>query len=178
MDRVDSGRCHVVAIPYPGRGHVNPMMNLCKIIASRRPFDFVITFIVTEEWLGFIGSEPKPECIRFATVPNVIPSEVNRAADFQGFMNATQTKMEHPVEQLLHRTEVPISVLIYDSFSWVVNVGKRMNIPFASLFPMSATVFSMTYHHDLLVKNGHIGDNFSGVFEDIYLLFLSLFMFI
>ncbi|GKD30666.1 hypothetical protein Tco_1241444, partial [Tanacetum coccineum] len=162
MDQADSGRCHLVVIPYPGRGHINPMMNLCKNIAIFRPFDFVITFIVTEEWLGFIESKPKPECIRFATIPNVIPSELNRAADFQGFMNATKTKMEHPVEQLLHRMEVPISVLIYDSYlGWVLNVGKRMNIPVASLFPMSATVFSMTYHYDLLVKNGHVGDNIS-----------------
>ncbi|KAI3526317.1 hypothetical protein L1887_05565 [Cichorium endivia] len=84
-----SVNCHVVAIPYPGRGHINPMMNLCKLITLHRPSEFLITFVVTEEWLGFIGSEPKPTNVRFATIPNVIPSEVNRAADFPGFLNAT-----------------------------------------------------------------------------------------
>ncbi|KAL4587797.1 hypothetical protein LXL04_000671 [Taraxacum kok-saghyz] len=160
--------CHVVAIPYPGRGHVNPMMNLCKLIALRRPSDFLITFILTEEWLSFIGSEPKPTNIRFATIPNVIPSEVNRAADWHGFINATQTNLEDPIEQLLRRMEVPASVLIYDTYlTWGVNLGNRMNIPVASLFTMSATVFSMTYHHDLLVKNGHVGDNFSEKAEEV-----------
>ncbi|GJU91787.1 UDP-glycosyltransferase 87A2-like protein [Tanacetum coccineum] len=158
----DSGRCHVVAIPYPGRGHINPLMNLCKIIAQRRLSDFVITFIVTEEWLGLIGSEHKPDNIRFATIPNVLPSEVGRAKDFPAFINAVQTKMEHPVEQLLHRMEVPANVLIYDTYLiWVSNLGERMSIPIASFFTMSANVFSMTYHYDLLVKNGHVGDDFS-----------------
>nr|XP_043610293.1 UDP-glycosyltransferase 87A1-like [Erigeron canadensis] len=160
--------CHVVAIPYPGRGHINPMMNFCKLIALRHPSDFVISFIVTEEWLGFIGSEPKPDNIRFATIPNVIPSEVNRGVDFPGFLNATQTNMEHPVQQLLDRMEVPISVIIYDTYLvWVLNMGKRMNIPVANLFPMSAMTFSMCYHYHLLVQNGHAGDNFSENVEEI-----------
>ncbi|KAL7598187.1 UDP-glycosyltransferase 87A2 [Lactuca sativa] len=159
--------CHVVAIPYPGRGHINPMMNLCKLIALRRPSDFLVTFVVTEEWLGFIGSEPKPTNICFATIPNVIPSEVNRAADFPGFINATQTKMEDPIEQLLRQMEVPASVLLYDTYLiWVINLGNRMNIPVASLFTMSATVFSLTYYYDLLLKNGHVGDNFSEKTEE------------
>ena len=159
-----SGPCHVVAIPYPGRGHINPLMNLCKIIAQRRPSEFLITFIVTEEWLGFIGSDQsKPDNIQFATIPNVLPSEVDRAKDFPRFMNAVQTKMEHPVEQLLHRMQVPADVLIYDTYlNWVLNLGKRMGIAIASFFTMSASVFSMTYHYDLLVKNGHVGDDFSG----------------
>ncbi|KAJ0945866.1 putative crocetin glucosyltransferase [Helianthus annuus] len=165
---VESFSHYVVAIPYPGRGHINPMMNLCKLIALRRPSDFLITFIVTEEWLGFIECEPKPPNIQFATIPNVIPSEVNRAADFPGFVKATQTKMEHPVEQLLHRMGVPISVLLYDTyFTWVLGIGNRMNIPVASLFTMSATVFSMMYHYHLRVENGHVGENFSGNTEEI-----------
>ncbi|KAF5780011.1 putative sinapate 1-glucosyltransferase [Helianthus annuus] len=158
---------HVVAIPYPGRGHINSMMNLCKLIALRRPSDVLITVVVTEEWLGFIESEPKPPNIRFATIPNVIPSEKNRAADLPGFIKAAQTKMEDPAEQLLRGMKVPISVLLYDCFLyWVLNVGERLNIRVASLSTISATVFSMFYHYHLLVENGHVGDKFSGEIVD------------
>jgi UDP:flavonoid glycosyltransferase YjiC (YdhE family) len=38
--------CHVVAMPFPGRGHINPMMNFCKLLASRK-HDILITFVVT-----------------------------------------------------------------------------------------------------------------------------------
>ncbi|KAJ0792266.1 putative 7-deoxyloganetin glucosyltransferase [Helianthus annuus] len=164
----NSSTCHVVAIPYPGRGHINPMMNLCNLIALRHPSNFLITVVVTQEWLGFIQPEPKPSNIRFATIPNVIPSEVNRADDFPGFLNATLTKMEEPVEQLLRGMVMPISVVIYDTYlSWVLNMGSRMNVPVASLFTMSATVFAMFYYYHLLVENCNAGDNFSGNMEEL-----------
>ncbi|EPS57953.1 hypothetical protein M569_16865, partial [Genlisea aurea] len=50
---------HAVVVPYPGRGHMNPMMNLCKLLTSSFP-ELRITFVVTEEWLGLIDSDDKP----------------------------------------------------------------------------------------------------------------------
>ncbi|TXG74457.1 hypothetical protein EZV62_003036 [Acer yangbiense] len=147
--------CHVVALPYPGRGHINPMMNLCKLIASRLP-EILITFVVTEEWLGFIGSEPKPDNIRFGTIPNVIPSELGRAKDFSGFVEAVSTKTEAPFEELLERFEYQVTAIVADTYLvWVPGFGNRRNIPVASLWPMSASVFSIFHHFHLLEKNGH-----------------------
>uniref|UniRef100_A0A5B6YJM6 Putative UDP-glycosyltransferase 87A1-like n=1 Tax=Davidia involucrata TaxID=16924 RepID=A0A5B6YJM6_DAVIN len=144
-----TNRCHVMALPYPGRGHINSMMNLCKFIASRS-HDILITFVVTEEWLGFIGSNSKPANIRFATIPNVVPSELVRGADVQGFIKATQTKMEEPFELLLDRLEPPVNLIIADIILiWPVKVGNQRNIPVALLWPMSASVFSINYHFDL-----------------------------
>lgn len=146
----------VVAIPFPGRGHINPMVNFCMLLASKQP-DFLITFIVTEEWLGFLSSETKlPPNISFGTIPNVIPSELVRAADHPGFVEATLTNMEEPVEQVIDGLDSRPVVIIYDVFlGWVPGVGNRRNIPVASLWPMSATVFSIFKHTHLLVQNGH-----------------------
>ncbi|XP_059660287.1 UDP-glycosyltransferase 87A1-like [Cornus florida] len=150
------GRGHVVALPYQGRGHINPMMNLCKLLASRSGDDLLISFVVTEEWLGFISSEPKPTNIRFRTIPNVLPSELVRAADMPSFIEATLTKMEEPFEQLLDRLEPPPTFIVADTFvSWAVNVGIRRNVPVAALWPMPVAVFSIFYHFDLLVQNQH-----------------------
>ncbi|KAJ6692271.1 GLYCOSYLTRANSFERASE [Salix purpurea] len=65
---------HVVAIPYPGRGHVNPLMNFCNILASKQP-DTLVTFVVTEEWLGLISSSSNnsPSNLQFLN-PKAIPS--------------------------------------------------------------------------------------------------------
>ncbi|XP_031271780.1 UDP-glycosyltransferase 87A1-like [Pistacia vera] len=157
MDHQSMKICHLVALPYPGRGHINPMMNLCKLLVSRRP-DILITFIVTEEWLGFIGYATKPENIRFATVPNVIPSELVRANNFFAFLEAVFTKMEAPFEKVLDEVESasPVSAIIADTFMpWVVSVGKRRNIPVATLWTMSASVFSVFHYRELLDKKGH-----------------------
>lgn len=86
----------------------------------------------------------------------MIPSEIGRAADFAGFYEATNTKLQDPFERLLDRLEPPATAIVYDTFlSWVVGVGKKRNIPVASLFTQSASVFTLLYHFDLLVQHGH-----------------------
>ncbi|KAE9463611.1 hypothetical protein C3L33_04466, partial [Rhododendron williamsianum] len=156
--------CHVVAMPYPGRGHINPMMNFCKLLASKKD-EILITFVVTEEWLGFLSSEPKPPAnIRFATIPNVVPSEKGRAADFPGFFRAVLTKMEEPFERLLERLDQPQkpSVIMHDTYlMWVVDVGNRRNIPVASFWTQQMSVFTVFYHFDLLEQNGQFPINVS-----------------
>ncbi|KAG5567050.1 hypothetical protein RHGRI_002576 [Rhododendron griersonianum] len=156
--------CHVVAMPYPGRGHMNPMMNFCKLLASKKD-EILITFVVTEEWLGFLSSEPKPPAnIRFATIPNVVPSEKGRAADFPGFFRAVLTKMEEPFERLLERLDQPQkpSVIMHDTYlMWVVDVGNRRNIPVASFWTQQMSVFTVFYHFDLLKQNGQFPINVS-----------------
>ncbi|KAK6271717.1 hypothetical protein POUND7_008800 [Theobroma cacao] len=147
--------CHVVAMPFPGRGHINPMMNLCKLLASKRKA-ILITFVVTEEWLGFIGSDPKPDNIRFEAIPNVIPPERLKAANFPDFYEAVMTKMEVPFEQLLDRLELPVTAIIGDiEVRWGTCVGNRRNIPVALVWTMSASVFSMFHHFDLHIKHSH-----------------------
>ena len=148
-------QCHVVAMPSPGRGHINPMMNLCKILASKNS-NILVTFVVTEEWLGFIGSDPKPDNIRFGTIPNVVPSERVRAADISSFAEAVMTKLEAPFVRLLDQLEPSVTVIMADTFLyWAVGVGNRRNIPVASFWPMSPSMFTIIQHVDLLVKNGH-----------------------
>ncbi|KAM0872015.1 hypothetical protein ACQ4PT_039007 [Festuca glaucescens] len=150
-------RCHIVAVPFPGRGHVNAMMNLSRLLAARGA---EVTFVVTEEWLGLILSSsspaaPQPAGIRLRAIPNVIPSEHGRAADHTGFLDAVATEMEAPFERLLDRLEVeeglPVAALVADSYvSWVVGIGNRRGVPVCSLFPMSASFFYAYHHFDCL----------------------------
>ncbi|KAB2050589.1 hypothetical protein ERO13_A13G234600v2 [Gossypium hirsutum] len=147
--------CHIVAMPYPGRGHINPLMNLCNELASKSD-NILITFVVTEEWLSFIGSERKAGKIRFRCIPNVVPSELVRASDMIGFLEAVWTKMEAPFEQLLVELELPPTLIIADThLFWAVSVGNRRNIPVASFWPMSTTMFSVFHHFHLFQEKGH-----------------------
>ncbi|MBA0846047.1 hypothetical protein Goarm_022423 [Gossypium armourianum] len=147
--------CHIVAMPYPGRGHINPLMNLSNELASKSD-NILITFVVTEEWLSFIGSERKAGKIRFRCIPNVVPSELVRASDMIGFLEAVWTKMEAPFEQLLDELELPPTLIIADThLFWAVSVGNRRNIPVASFWPMSTTMFSVFHHFHLFQEKGH-----------------------
>ncbi|KAI6670916.1 hypothetical protein NL676_005801 [Syzygium grande] len=150
-----AGSLHMVAMPCPGRGHINPMMNFCKILSSRVP-DITITFVVTEEWLGFIGSEPKPANICFATIPNVLPSELVQAQHSSGFIYAVFTMMGDPFEELLDRLQPSPTLILADTFlKCAVHAGNRRNIPVASFWPMAAWGFSIFHHFNLLERHGH-----------------------
>ncbi|XP_023512982.1 UDP-glycosyltransferase 87A1-like [Cucurbita pepo subsp. pepo] len=146
---------HLAAVPYPGRGHINALMNLCKLLSLKNP-GVLISFIVTDEWRTFLAAVPKPQNIQFLTFPNVIPSELGRADDFPGFFRSVNTVMEAPVQNLLTHLHPPPVVIVADSFlTWATRLGNRLNIPVASFWPMSATVLSIYYHFDLLKENGH-----------------------
>jgi hypothetical protein len=153
----DEAVSHVVAMPFPGRGHINPMLNFCKILASRKPNKILITFVVTEEWLGYIGADPKPEAIRFTTIPNVIPPEREKAADFPGFYEAVMTKMEEPFELLIDQLEPTVNVIIGDvELRWPVAVANRRNIPVASFWTMSASFYSMLHNLDVFSRTDQL----------------------
>lgn len=158
---------HVLAMPFPGRGHINPTMNLCKLLALTKP-NILITFVVTEEWLGYIGADPTPPNLRFATIPNVIPSERLKAADFRGFSEAVVTKMEAPFEQLLDRLQPPVTAIIGDlELRWPIAVGRRRNIFVASLWTMSATFFSMLYRADISARVRRLPTNWFGHGDEV-----------
>ncbi|KAI4305400.1 hypothetical protein L6164_028768 [Bauhinia variegata] len=145
---------HVVAIPYPHRSHVNCMMNLCKSIASRRPNQVLITVIVTQEWLGYIGSEPMPYNICFASIPNVIPPEHDKAADVSAFFEAAMRNMEAPSEELLAHLEPPVNAIVGDvELGWPAAVANRRNIPVAVLWTMSARCYNITHQLGVLAGN-------------------------
>ncbi|KAH6784927.1 hypothetical protein C2S52_009886 [Perilla frutescens var. hirtella] len=148
--------CHVVAVPYPGRGHINPMLSLCTAVAERSS-DVLITVILTEEWTGLLASVKKPPNMSFAAIPNVVPSERDRGDDLNAFVTAVQTKMLAQFELLLDGGGLPQpDFIIGDALmSWANEVAGIRNIPSAHLWTMSASVYTIFYHFDLLVQNGH-----------------------
>lgn len=153
---------HVVAIPFPGHGNINPMLNLCTAVADRSR-DLLVTVVITEEWLGLIGSTEKPPNVSFASIPNVVPSEKDRGDDLNGFSVAVRTKMVEPFERILDDCELPPpDFIIADAFlPWVGEVAGRRNTPVAYQWTMPASVYTVYYHFDLLVQNGHFPLDFS-----------------
>ncbi|KAL6853525.1 hypothetical protein ACP4OV_019554 [Aristida adscensionis] len=155
---VDRRPCHVVALPYPGRGHINAMLSLCRLLAARSAA-ISVTVVLTEEWLGLLGAPEPPPRVRFAAIPNVIPSEHGRAADFSGFIEAVHTKMEAPVERLLREMALPSpgtaaappAAVVVDMFlPWAVPMAARMGVVACSFCPLSATHCAAFYHFDRL----------------------------
>ena len=159
----------VVVVPYPGRGHINPMLNLCNLLSSRinhKPdHTTFFTIVLTEEWLGLINPEPDQVNIRFVSIPNVLPSERNRGSDMPAFLTAVNTKMGDPFEEMLDKMEVPVKLIIFDAtMNWPCGVAKKRNIPIAMYWPMSALMFSVVHYVDLIESHNQLYADASGEF--------------
>lgn len=138
-------------------------------------------------WLH-IGSDPMPENIRFISIPNVIPSEREKAGDFPRFYEAVMTKMEDPFEKLLDQLEPPVRAIIGDvELRWPTAVGRRRNIPVASLWTMSASFFSMLHHLQIFTRDRPLSADLVGKyymqlslfellseFDNLFLCFISI----
>ncbi|CAM0883186.1 unnamed protein product [Alopecurus aequalis] len=139
---------HVVALPFPGRGHINPMLVLCRLLVAADGA-LTVTVVVTEEWQALLASTTLPDRVRLATVPNVIPSERGRGADHAGFIDAVAYKMGEPVERLLDRLERRPEAVVADTYlTWAVEAGTRRGIPVCSLWTQPASFFLALYHLD------------------------------
>ncbi|KAF0919672.1 hypothetical protein E2562_030923 [Oryza meyeriana var. granulata] len=147
---------HLVAVPYPGRGHINPMLAVCRLLAAADG-ELTVTVVVTEEWQALLASAGVAATlpagrVRLATIPNVIPSEHGRGADPAGFFDAVHGKMGEAVEQLLDRMVLkrrPDAILADTYLTWGVAAGARRGIPVCSLWTMAATFFWALYHLDV-----------------------------
>jgi hypothetical protein len=148
-----AGARHVVALPYPGRGHINPMLVVCRQLVAADGA-LTVTVVVTEEWHGLLASagvpSTLPNSIRLATIPNVIPSEHGRGADHAGFIEAVCFRMGETVEQLLDRLERrPLAVVADTYLPWALTACARRGIPVCSLWTQPATFFLALYNLDL-----------------------------
>jgi hypothetical protein len=156
--------CHLVAVPYPGRGHVNAMLNLCRLLAARD--GVAITVVVTEEWLGLLGAPAAlPDLgprVRFEAIPNVIPSEYGRASDMLGFLEAVYARMAAPFERLLDRLAAPQAIVADVFVPWTVAVGARRGVPVCVMCPLSATMFAVQYSLHRLPPAADGGGAFPG----------------
>ncbi|XP_048564898.1 UDP-glycosyltransferase 87A1-like [Triticum urartu] len=148
---------HMVALPYPGRGHINPMLAVCRLLVAADGA-LTVTVVVTEEWHGLLASAgvtpTLPDRVRLATIPNVIPSEHGRGADHGGFIEAVNCKMGEPVERLLDRLALELGrrpdAIVADTYlQWAVAAGARLGVPVCSLWTQPATFLLALCHLDL-----------------------------
>ncbi|KAL5751629.1 hypothetical protein ACOSQ2_022136 [Xanthoceras sorbifolium] len=123
--------CHVVAMPYLARGHINPLLILSKLLVSKKD-DILITFVLTEVY----GCRCR-----------TIASEV-----FQPNIRAVKL-MATPFEQILDRLDPPLTTIITDILlPFVIEAGYNRSILVALFWAPSATTFTILYHVHLFDK--------------------------
>ncbi|KAL5196502.1 hypothetical protein ABZP36_000014 [Zizania latifolia] len=159
---------HVLLIPYPAQGHVNPFLKLAKALHARA---FHVTFVHTEYNHARLVSSLGPGAVagadglRFETIPDGLPpSGLDATQDIWELCEATRRTGPGHVRELLHRLGrpttdgvPPVTCVVADgAMGYAVHVAKEMGIPAYLFFTPSACGLLAYLNFDQLVKRGYV----------------------
>nr|XP_010937419.1 7-deoxyloganetin glucosyltransferase-like [Elaeis guineensis] len=157
---------HAVMIPFPGSGHVNPMLQLAKILHFK---GFHITFINTEFSYNIMLKSAGPDDLRgpndfrFETIPDGLsPSDDGASAEYSTkFRLSTEINRAAALRELLSElntsSSLPITCIIFNwLMSFSLDVAQQLDIPALVFCTMSACGFMGSLHLDELIQRGYI----------------------
>ncbi|KAJ1394354.1 UDP-glycosyltransferase family, conserved site [Sesbania bispinosa] len=157
-----SEKPHVVCVPFPAQGHVNPFMQLAKLLRCN---GFHITFVNTEfnhrrlvKSLGHDFVKDQPD-FHFKTIPDGLPpSDKNATQDIASLCDATRKHCYAPLKELVVNLntspEVPsVTSIIYDGLmGFARKVAKDLGIAEQQFWTASACGLMGYLQFDELVK--------------------------
>ncbi|KAL3327745.1 hypothetical protein AABB24_035424 [Solanum stoloniferum] len=166
---------HAIVIPCPFQGHINPSIHLSLKLATK---GFTITFINTKYTHAQITKSQQLDQtpnifakfqelgldIHYQTFSDGFPLEFDRFSGsntevfWEGLLLNYPFHLDEIVGKLVELENPRPTCLIVDTFyAWGTAIANKYGLVSVSFFTQPALVFTIDYHLDLLVKNGHFG---------------------
>ncbi|KAL4280727.1 hypothetical protein GQ457_03G025890 [Hibiscus cannabinus] len=144
-------RGHVVLLPYPSQGHINPLLQFAKRLASKGLKATLATtrYTVASISAAHVGVQPISDGFDEGGF-----SQAGGNVDF--YLKSFRDHGSRTLSQLIHNfsnSSAPVNCVVYDSFlPWALEVAKQHGIYGAAFFTNSATVCNIFahIHHGLL----------------------------
>ncbi|KAK8512895.1 hypothetical protein V6N13_090367 [Hibiscus sabdariffa] len=141
---------HVIVLPYPSQGHINPLLQFAKRLASKG----VKATLATTRYT--VGSICAPHIGVEAISDGFDQGGYSQAGNVEFYLKSFREQGSRTLAQLIHKfkhTGTPVTCVVYDSFlPWALDVAKQQGIYGASFFTNSAAVCSIfsRIHHGRL----------------------------
>ncbi|KAL7145657.1 hypothetical protein ABFS83_07G101000 [Erythranthe nasuta] len=139
-------RVHILCVPYPSQGHVNPMLQFCKRLVSKGA---KATFTIT----NFISKSinPKSDSVDIASISDGFDAggfrQAESVSDYLHRMEIEGSRtLENLIKSYLDRN-LPVDCIVYDAFlPWVLDVARRFGIAGACFFTQACAVNYVYYY--------------------------------
>ncbi|KAL9333577.1 hypothetical protein Peur_073716 [Populus x canadensis] len=148
---------HLFLVSFPAQGHVNPLLRLGKILASK---GFLVTFSSTE----ITGKQMRQASdiidkltpfgdgfIRFEFFEDGLEEDENRHQDLDQYLLQLELVGKQVIPQMIKKNAEqgrPVSCLINNPFiPWVTDVATSLGLPSAMLWVQSCACFASYYHY-------------------------------
>ncbi|CDP03926.1 unnamed protein product [Coffea canephora] len=148
-----SSKVHVLALPFPVQGHINPLLQFCKRLEAK---GVKVTFANTVSLSKSMHADPK-RSINFETISDGYDDGGYAAAEsFEAYVEKFATVGSKTLADLITKLKddgEPVQAVIYDPhLTWALDVAKRFGLVTAAFFTQTCAVNSIYYHvyHGLL----------------------------
>nr|AFJ52996.1 UDP-glycosyltransferase 1 [Linum usitatissimum] len=155
---------HAVLLPLPAQGHVNPFMQLAKLLHSK---GFHITFVNTEYNHRRLIRTRGPEAVKglsdfqFHTIPDGLPpSDKDATQDPLSLCYSIQHDCLQPFLELLNKLNTspqipPVSCIVSDGcMTFGIKAAELLGITQATFWTASACSFMGSLQFEQLVRRG------------------------
>ncbi|XP_024517922.1 linamarin synthase 1 isoform X2 [Selaginella moellendorffii] len=153
-------RPHLLAVPVPAQGHINPMLQLCKRLASS---GFFITFLVSYKRENFIATEQRAtgQHLRFVYLPdNLLPGVISASTVLLEFTAILEKNLKLAVPEIIQDVmadpSLPrVSCILTDVvITSLQDVARQFGICKVTLSTFSASWLSIQNGLPVLKENG------------------------
>lgn len=160
-----SKKPHIVCVPYPAQGHINPILQFARLLHSQ---GIHITYVNTEynhqrfvRFQGLDSVKGLPD-FRFTTIPDGLPplTESNEPRDIPTLCDATTKHCLGPFRALLRKLGSnddvpPVTCILFDVImTFCVTAGEELSIPHVPFWTASAISFMCYFHTKELENRG------------------------
>lgn len=143
-------RGHVIVLTYPAQGHINPLLQFAKRLASKGVKATLATthYTLKSIYSTTVGIEPISD--------GYDESGFSQSPSVQAYLDSFRTVGSRTLSELVLKfssSGSPVKCIVYDSLlPWALDVAKKFNIYGAVFFTNSASVCSMYWH----ITHGHL----------------------
>ncbi|XVF44083.1 hypothetical protein PTKIN_Ptkin02bG0091900 [Pterospermum kingtungense] len=135
---------HVVVLPYPSQGHINPLLQFAKCLASKGVKATLATTHYTVKSISatHIGVEQISD--------GFDEGGFSQAGNVEFYLKSFRDNGSRTLCELIQKfkdSNTPVNCVVYDSFlPWALDAAKQHGIYGAAFFTNSATVCSIFSH--------------------------------
>ncbi|XWS34335.1 hypothetical protein CRYUN_Cryun21dG0030800 [Craigia yunnanensis] len=142
-----ANKAHVLILPFPGQGHINPMLQFATRLVSKGVKATLVTTIFLS---NSIRSDPTSS-IGLQTISDGFDEGgFAQAGTPDAYLSTFQSVGSQSLASLIKKlgdAGLPLDAIIYDAFMpWALDVAKQFGLRAAVFFTQSCAVNSIHYH--------------------------------
>ncbi|CAL8176989.1 unnamed protein product [Prunus armeniaca] len=148
-------KAHCLVLPFPGQGHINPMLQFAKLLAHKG----VKVTLVTTRYIHktMYGSASSCTALDLETISDGYDEAGRGETSIDAYLESFWKVGSKTLAELLEKLSSsgsPVDCVIYDAFmTWPLDIARKFGISGAVFFTQSCAVENIYYHiHEGLLK--------------------------